>query len=173
MDHDPRNVCVFGNSSLNIMYDLVSHGFFARLSRREAWRELKDVSWLCPVPGYDRHFAITELFGIKMIPVRMNENGPDMDEIEALVREKTMLSREYGASPSTLTREASHTRTIPSHASHPCPALRVPDFRIFWDNAYCVHHLYDTRQPMSQTSPKRVRRPATRIDTSNSPAPRR
>ena len=82
MDHDPRNVCVFGNSSLNIMYDLVSHGFFARLSRREAWRELKDVSWLCPVPGYDRHFAITELFGIKMIPVRMNENGPDMDEIK-------------------------------------------------------------------------------------------
>lgn len=144
MDHDPRNVCVFGNSSLNIMYDLVSHGFLHGYLGEKPWRELKDVSWLCPVPGYDRHFAITELFGIKMIPVRMNENGPDMDEIEALVRENDAIKGIWCVPQYSNPGGVTYSNdTVARLASMPCAA---PDFRIFWDNAYCVHHLYDTRQ---------------------------
>lgn len=144
MDHDPKNVCVFGNSSLNIMYDLVSHGFLHGYLGEKPWRELTGVSWLCPVPGYDRHFAITELFGIKMIPVRMNENGPDMDEVEALVRENDTIKGiwcvpQY-SNPGGVTYS---DETVARLASMPCAAR---DFRIFWDNAYCVHHLYDSRQ---------------------------
>lgn len=144
MDHDPKNVCVFGNSSLNIMYDLVSHGFLHGYLGEKPWRELKDVSWLCPVPGYDRHFAITELFGITMIPVRMDENGPDMDEVETLVRENDAIKGiwcvpQY-SNPGGVTYSDD---TVARLASMPCAA---PDFRIFWDNAYCVHHLYDARQ---------------------------
>ena len=144
MDHDPRNVCVFGNSSLNIMYDLVSHGFLHGYLGEKPWRELKDVSWLCPVPGYDRHFAITELFGIKMIPVRMNENGPDMDEIEALVRENDAIKGIWCVPQYSNPGGVTYSNdTVARLASMPCAAT---DFRIFWDNAYCVHHLYDTRQ---------------------------
>ena len=144
MDHDPRNVCVFGNSSLNIMYDLVSHGFLHGYLGEKSWRELKDVSWLCPVPGYDRHFAITELFGIKMIPVRMNENGPDMDEIEALVRENDAIKGIWCVPQYSNPGGVTYSNdTVARLASMPCAAT---DFRIFWDNAYCVHHLYDTRQ---------------------------
>ena len=144
MDHDPRNVCVFGNSSLNIMYDLVSHGFLHGYLGEKPWRELKDVSWLCPVPGYDRHFAITELFGIKMIPVRMNENGPDMDEIEALVRENDAIKGIWCVPQYSNPGGVTYSNdTVARLASMPCAAT---DFRIFWDNAYCVHHIYDTRQ---------------------------
>ena len=144
MDHDPRNVCVFGNSSLNIMYDLVSHGFLHGYLGEKPWRELEDVSWLCPVPGYDRHFAITELFGIKMIPVRMNENGPDMDEIEALVRENDAIKGIWCVPQYSNPGGVTYSNdTVARLASMPCAAS---DFRIFWDNAYCVHHLYDTRQ---------------------------
>lgn len=144
MDHDPSNVCVFGNSSLNIMYDLVSHGFLHGYLGNSPWRELDGVSWLCPVPGYDRHFAITELLGIKMIPIRMDENGPDMDEIEALVRKDDTIKGiwcvpQY-SNPGGVTYS---DETVNRLASMPCAA---PDFRIFWDNAYCVHHLYETRQ---------------------------
>lgn len=144
MDHDPSNVCVFGNSSLNIMYDLVSHGFLHGYLGNSPWRELDGVSWLCPVPGYDRHFAITELLGIKMIPIRMDENGPDMDEIEALVRKDDTIKGiwcvpQY-SNPGGVTYS---DETVDRLASMPCAA---PDFRIFWDNAYCVHHLYETRQ---------------------------
>ena len=141
MEHDPTNVCVFGNSSLNIMFDLVTAGYTHGYLGSTPWCKLPKVKWLCPVPGYDRHFGITESFGIEMIPISMNENGPDMDEIERLVAEDDSIKGiwcvpQY-ANPTGITYS---DETVHRLAEMPCAAS---DFRIFWDNAYCVHHLYD------------------------------
>ncbi len=141
MEHDPANVCVFGNSSLNIMFDLVTAGYTHGYLGSTPWCKLPEVKWLCPVPGYDRHFGITESYGIEMIPISMNENGPDMDEIERLVAEDDSIKGiwcvpQY-ANPTGITYS---DETVHRLAEMPCAAS---DFRIFWDNAYCVHHLYD------------------------------
>ena len=141
MEHDPANVCVFGNSSLNIMFDLVTAGYTHGYLGSTPWCKLPEVKWLCPVPGYDRHFGITESYGIEMIPISMNENGPDMDEIERLVAEDDSIKGiwcvpQY-ANPTGITYS---NETVHRLAEMSCAAS---DFRIFWDNAYCVHHLYD------------------------------
>lgn len=85
LDDDPANVIVFGNSSLNIMYDTVMRCWVFGTLGATPWSQLEEVKFLCPVPGYDRHFGVTEAFGIKMIPVPMNEDGPDMDVVKELV----------------------------------------------------------------------------------------
>ncbi len=139
MGHDPERVCVFGNSSLNIMYDLVCHGYVHGYLGQAPWKDEMPVKWLCPVPGYDRHFAITESFGIQMIPIPCNDGGPDMDEVERLVRNDASVKGiwcvpQY-ANPSGITYS---DETVERLAGMECAAA---DFRIFWDNAYCVHHL--------------------------------
>ena len=143
MDHDPACVCVFGNSSLNIMFDLVTCGMMHGYRGAAPWKDLDGVKWLCPVPGYDRHFAITESYGIEMIPVALREDGPDMDEVERLVANDPSIKGiwcvpQY-SNPSGI---AYGDETVRRLASMPCAA---EDFRIFWDNAYCVHHLYEKR----------------------------
>ena len=144
MQHDPANVCVFGNSSLNIMYDLVTGGYTHGYLGSTPWCKLPSVKWLCPVPGYDRHFGITESYGIEMIPVAMNADGPDMDVVERLVAAdesiKGMWCVPQYANPTGITYSDDVVRRL---ASMPVAA---DDFRIFWDNAYCVHHLYDDRR---------------------------
>ena len=82
LDDDAEHVVVFGNSSLNIMYDTMARCWMFGTLGHTPWCKLDEVKWLCPCPGYDRHFGVTEAFGIKMIPVAMNEDGPDMDEVE-------------------------------------------------------------------------------------------
>lgn len=144
MGHDPARVCVFGNSSLNIMYDLASHGMLYGYLGEPAWKTLPQVKWLCPAPGYDRHFAICESLGIEMIPVPMHEDGPDMDEVERLAANDASIKGiwcvpQY-ANPTGVTYSDDTVRRL---ASMDCAA---PDFRIFWDNAYCVHHLYEDRK---------------------------
>lgn len=143
MDHDPACVCVFGNSSLNIMFDLVTCGMMHGYRGAAPWKDLDGMKWLCPVPGYDRHFAITESYGIEMIPVALREDGPDMDEVERLVANDPSIKGiwcvpQY-SNPSGITYGDETVRRL---ASMPCAA---EDFRIFWDNAYCVHHLYEKR----------------------------
>ena len=145
MQHDPERVLVMGNSSLNIMFDLVTQGYVHGFLGNAPWRTLPKTKWLCPVPGYDRHFAITESLGIEMIPVAMGTDGPDMDEVERLAAADDAVKGIWCvppyANPSGVTYSDETVRRL---ASMECAA---PDFRIFWDNAYCVHHLYGGHEP--------------------------
>lgn len=133
---------VGGNSSLAMMHDTIVHALLTKVPGAERrWVE-QDVTFLCPVPGYDRHFTICERFGIKMVPVPMGADGPDMDVVERLVAEdasvKGIWSVPKYSNPSGVSYSDEVVRRL---ASMPAAA---PDFRIFWDNAYAVHHLTDT-----------------------------
>ena len=132
-----------GNSSLNLMYDLIAKAFNHGLNGFEKpWSKLDKIKFLCPCPGYDRHFAITELFGIEMIIVPINENGPDIDMIETLVSEdesiKGMWSIPMYSNPTGITYSEDVVKRLATMKT------KASDFRILWDNAYALHHLYDT-----------------------------
>ncbi len=138
LDDDPDNVIVFGNSSLTIMYDSIMRFMMFGTLGSTPWNKLDKVKFLCPVPGYDRHFAITERFGIEMINVPLLEDGPDMDVVEELVKDaavKGIWCVPKYANPSGITYSDEVVRRL---ASMECAA---EDFKIMWDNAYCVHHL--------------------------------
>lgn len=140
LDDEPENVFVGGNASLTLMYDTIAR--FDRFGTLGStpWGALDAVKWLCPVPGYDRHFAITQAFGYEMIPVAMDDDGPDMDRVEELVQDaavKGIWCVPKYSNPSGISYSDEVVRRL---ASMECAAS---DFRIMWDNAYCVHHLYD------------------------------
>ena len=136
----PENVIVYGNSSLTIMFDQISRGYTHGYLGETPWCKLDKIKFLCPVPGYDRHFAITEHFGIEMINIPMNNNGPDMDLVEEYIKDESVKGiwcvPQY-ANPSGITYSDEVVKRFASLQ----PAAK--DFRIFWDNAYIIHHLYD------------------------------
>ncbi len=141
LDDDPENIIIFGNSSLNVMYDTVARCLDFGTCHSLPWYTFDSLKWLCPVPGYDRHFAICEAFGIEMIPITMNSDGPDMQQVQKLVAEDERIKGIWCvpkyANPSGITYS---DEVVHSLANMECAA---DDFRIFWDNAYCVHHLFD------------------------------
>lgn len=144
MSVEKDNVVVCGNSSLNIMYDMVCHSMVKGVNGSTPWCKLDKVKFLCPVPGYDRHFKITEYFGIEMVNIPLHDDGPDMDLVEKYVNNDPAVKGIWCVPKYSNPTGISYSDEVVRRFANLKPAAE--DFRIYWDNAYCIHHLYEDTQ---------------------------
>jgi aspartate/methionine/tyrosine aminotransferase len=147
MKVEPDELIIAGNSSLNLMHDTILRAMVKGMLKGETpWSQLPKIKFLCPSPGYDRHFFICEYLGIEMITVDMLEDGPDMDQIEDLVAEDELIKGIWCVPQYSNPTGVVYSDKVVERLAN--MKARANDFRIFWDNAYAVHHLVDQPTPL-------------------------